>query len=90
MFEKTVLLLLVDQRKEAAVNVQKTLTAWGCLIKTRLGIHDGVMENCSNHGLLFMELVGKKEDQQELARKLNLIKGVKAELVTMVLADDAD
>lgn len=87
MVEKNVLLVLIDQRKEAAVNVQKTLTAWGCLIKTRLGIHDGVMENCSNHGLLFMELVGKKEDQQELARKLGLIHGVKAELVSLTMED---
>ena len=39
---KNVLLILVDHRKNAAVDVQKTLTAWGCLIKTRLGLHEGV------------------------------------------------
>ena len=48
---KNVLLILVDHRKDAAVNVQKTLTAWGCLIKTRLGLHEGVQKDCSEHRL---------------------------------------
>lgn len=87
--EKHALLILIDKRQEAAVNVQKTLTAWGCLIKTRLGIHDGVLDNCSQHGLIFCELVGDGDKRDELTRKLNLIKGVKAEQVTLSLDDDA-
>lgn len=78
--EKYVLLILVGKRKEAAVNVQKTLTAWGCLIKTRLGIHDGVLSDCSEKGLIMCELVGEKDKIDELTRKVNLIKGVHAEL----------
>lgn len=85
--EKHTLLILIDKRSEAAVNVQKTLTGWGCLIKTRLGIHDGVLDNCSQHGLIFCELVGEAEKRDELTRKLNLIKGVKAEQVTLALDD---
>lgn len=81
--KRYVLLILVGHRKEAAVNVQKTLTAWGCLIKTRLGIHDGVLDDCSDRGLLFCELVGDKEQIAELRRKLELIKGVHAELVEL-------
>ncbi len=86
--EKNVLLILVDKRKDAAVNVQKTLTGWGCLIKTRLGLHDGVLDNCSEHGLIFCEMVGDKDKIKELQRKLNLLKGVKAELVSMSLDED--
>lgn len=84
---KNVLLILVDQRKDAAVNVQKTLTAWGCLIKTRLGLHQGVQEDCSEHGLIICELVGEKSQIAELKRKLELIKGVKTELVTLKFDD---
>lgn len=80
---KTILLVLISSRKNAAVNVQKILTAWGCNIKTRLGIHDGVLENCSDEGLIILELVGKPEDHEEMARKLNLLEGVKAKLVTL-------
>lgn len=70
---KTILLILIGKRKDAAVKVQQILTAWGCNIKTRLGIHDGVLENCSDTGLLILELVGKKEDNKEIARKVALI-----------------
>jgi hypothetical protein len=84
---KHTLLILIDKRKEAAVNVQKTLTAWGCLIRTRLGIHDGVLEDCSQHGLIFCELVGDEDKRDELTRKLNLIKGVVAKQVELSLED---
>jgi hypothetical protein len=82
---KTVLLVLIGQRKEAAVQVQKVLTGWGCMIKTRLGIHDGVMENCSDQGLLILELAGERKQMDELARKVSLIKGVSSKLVDLKL-----
>jgi hypothetical protein len=82
---KTILLILIGNRKESAVNVQKVLTGWGCNIKTRLGIHDGVLEDCSDKGLLILELVGKKEDNREIARKVALIKGVSSQLVELKL-----
>jgi hypothetical protein len=86
--EKHSLLILVGHRKEAAINVQKTLTAWGCLIKTRLGLHGGVLDDCSETGLIFCELVGELDKLTELTRKVNLIKGVKAELVSLKLDED--
>jgi hypothetical protein len=79
------LLILVGNRKTAAVDVQKTLTAWGCLIKTRLGLHDGVLQDCSEKGLIFCELTGDEDKRKELTRKLNLIKGVKAEQISLEL-----
>jgi len=85
---KSILIILVGKRSESAVSVQKLLTGWGCLIKTRLGIHDGVLDNCSDEGLIICELVGDREQHNELARKLNLLKSVKAKLVTIDLDDD--
>ena len=82
---KTILLVLIGQRKEAAVQVQKVLTGWGCMIKTRLGIHDGVMENCSDTGLLILELAGERKQMDELARKVSLISGVSSKLVDLKL-----
>ncbi|MBN2190859.1 MAG: hypothetical protein JW728_06605 [Candidatus Aureabacteria bacterium] len=83
--DKTLLIVLVDKRKESAVTVQKILTEWGCIIKTRLGIHDGLLDNCSNSGLIVLELVGQKQKQDELARKLNLLEGVQAKMVELSL-----
>ena len=80
---KTILIVLISKRKDAAVNVQKILTGWGCIIKTRLGIHDGVMEDCTEEGLLILELVGKDEDKEELTRKLSLLKGVAVKSVNL-------
>lgn len=81
--KKQILLILIGSRKEAAVTVQKILTGWGCLIKTRLGIHDGVLDECSDSGLLILEIVGDKKKHQEMARKLNLVQGVKTKFVEL-------
>ncbi len=81
--KRTVMLILIDGRRKNAVNVQKILTEWGCLIKTRLGIHDGVLENCSESGLLFLELVGDEEKHEQLMNKLNILDGVTAKLVKL-------
>lgn len=81
--KKSVLLILIGKRKEEAVKVQQILTAWGCIIKTRLGIHDGVLENCSDEGLLILELYGTDEQKQELARKVEVLPGVSSKLVEL-------
>ena len=81
--KRTVLLILVRHRKDTAEMVQKILTGWGCFIKTRLGIHDGVLENCSDSGLIFLELTGEAAKHEEITRKLNLVKGVDAKLITL-------
>ena len=80
---KTILLILIGKRKDSAVKVQQILTGWGCIIKTRLGIHDGVLDNCSDEGLVICELVGTKEQQHELARKLELVPDVSSKLVEL-------
>lgn len=82
---KSILVVLIGKRSHTATNVQKLLTAWGCMIKTRLGIHDGVLENCSDEGLIICEMVGEKDKHQELVRKLNLLKNVRATLVDISL-----
>lgn len=84
---KTILLILIGNRKQAAVQVQKVLTGWGCMIKTRLGIHDGVMENCSDEGLLILELYGDRKKMEELSRKVSLIKGVASKLIDISIFD---
>lgn len=84
---KTILIILIGNRKQSAVKVQQVLTAWGCNIKTRLGIHDGVLENCSDTGLLILELVGKDEHKKEMARKISLIQGVSSQLIELEIPE---
>ncbi|MFH1847508.1 MAG: hypothetical protein ABH869_08170 [Candidatus Omnitrophota bacterium] len=81
--KKNILMILVNKRKEEAPMVQKILTGWGCIIKTRLGIHDGVLDDCTNTGLIVLELVGDKAKNEELAHKLDILPGVNAKLVEL-------
>ncbi len=81
--EKTVLLVLLSDRKETAITFQKILTDWGCMVKTRLGIHDGVLDKCSTYGLVVLDIVGEKDKLEEMTRKLNLVHGIKAQLHTL-------
>ena len=81
--KKSVLLILIGKRKDEAVKVQQILTAWGCIIKTRLGIHDGVLDDCSDEGLLLLELHGSAEQKDELARKVSVLPGVSSKLVEL-------
>ncbi len=85
--ERTILTILVGDRKETATNVQKILTAWGCLIKTRLGLHDGTLDNCANSGLIILELVGDDEKKNELARKVSVLPGVSSKLINLKIED---
>lgn len=82
---KTVMAIMVANRKEEAEKVQKLLTGWGCLIKMRVGLHDQVLENCSDEGLIILELVGEKDKHEELMRKMNVLKGVQAKMMTLSL-----
>lgn len=83
--EKNVLLILVGKREEDAVLVQKILTNHAANIKTRLGIHDGVLEDSSNRGLIFCELAGTPNEFGSLVSELNRIDGIHAELVSLTV-----
>lgn len=85
MNKRDVVAMLISTRNETAVNLQKILTAWGCMIKTRLGIHDGVLDKCTQTGLVLMEMVGEDAKIDEFVHKLNLVKGVSAKRVSLQL-----
>ena len=75
--DKGIMIIQMKSRSRHAVAVQEILTQFGCLIKTRLGIHDGVGNSCSDSGLIILELVGSMAKQKKLAMALNRLAGVK-------------
>lgn len=81
--EKTILLALVGNRQESAVKVQQILTEMGCCVKTRLGIHDVTPEECSNAGLIIIELLGSDEEKNIVVRKLEEVEYVSVKLVNL-------
>jgi hypothetical protein len=80
--KKTVLMATLSMRKLEAIKVQETLTKYGCLIKTRLGLHGGDNE-CSDCGLIILELKGSEKEFKKLDSALKKIKGVKTKLVSL-------
>ena len=85
--EKTIMIVLIDKRKNVAPKVQQILTTWGCIIKTRIGLHDGVLDKCSNSGLIVLELVGEAEKKDKLNELLATLPGVSTEKVQLSLKD---
>ncbi len=83
--EKSILLVLLGNRVGTAVKVQEVLTTMGCFIKTRLGIHDGTPDTCTNTGLLILEIIGTEEEKKKLVGDLKKIKDVKVKLVELAL-----
>ncbi|QTA38849.1 hypothetical protein JYK00_00045 [Thermosipho ferrireducens] len=80
---RTVMAILIDNREVSATKVQELLTEYGCYIKTRLGLHEGVPNYCSNSGLIILELVDDEKKHEELCKKLNEVSGVKADFMRL-------
>jgi len=74
---KTIIMAIkIGNRNEAASEVQHLLTEYGCIIKTRLGLHSGG-ESCSSRGLIILELSSdNKKEIEELEKCLKSIETV--------------
>ena len=70
---KTILGVHVAQRTKQTSQVQKILTAYGCAIRTRVGLHDTGTGFCSPCGLILLEVVDRAA---ELAAALGRVPGV--------------
>jgi hypothetical protein len=66
----------INDRVKKAHQVQDTLTKFGCLIKTRLGIHETGEEYCSPNGLIILELAGDTAQGEQMLADLSAIEGV--------------
>jgi len=76
---RTIMGIEVGNREDSALNVQKVLTESGCIIKTRLGLHEAV-NICSSKGLILLEFVQDKEKEvKEFEEKISKIEDVKVQ-----------
>ena len=67
----------IEDRDSDAVRVQELLTKHGCIIKTRLGVHESAGTMCSSKGLIIFEFVsGSDNEVSELEAELNKLKNV--------------
>ena len=82
---RSIVIIHMHKRRAAAAKVQRVLTDYGCMIKTRLGIHDGVLDRCSDEGIILLEVVGSSSDIKALGKNLKKLPGVKARSVVIPL-----
>lgn len=59
----------VGNREEDALKVQDLLTKNGCIIKTRLGLHESSEDLCSRTGLIILEFLADKADEIKVMEK---------------------
>lgn len=81
--ERKLAVIKAEKRNDEATEVQKILTEFGCIIKTRLGLHDTTDNSCSPEGLIILELVGDSKEQKKMHDKIAALKSVKIKEVTI-------
>lgn len=66
--------LVVSNRSEVVLEVQNTLTSYGCTIRTRLGINEE--DKGDDRGIILLELVGEISEMNRLIQRLGGIDNV--------------
>lgn len=79
----TIMGVRLDNRTQTAVAFQKVLTDFGCIIKTRLGLHDASASVCSPNGIILMEVIND-EQAKEFERELCKIEGIEIQVMRFV------
>lgn len=79
---KVIMGIQIGHRMEDALVVQKLLTENGCIIKTRLGLHEvsDAGKTCSEIGLVILEFIPNVEEQiAKMEEQLKTLEGVKVQ-----------
>lgn len=70
----------LGNRYETAPEFQKTLTNFGCIIKTRLGLHDVSDHVCSPNGIILLEVIDD-EEAKKFIEELRKIPGIDIQIM---------
>ena len=69
--------IAIENRKDFAPLVQEVLTEFGCIIKMRIGMHEGIENSCSNEGFIILNLADDDKEINRFVKKLESIKSVR-------------
>ncbi|WP_027632152.1 hypothetical protein [Clostridium hydrogeniformans] len=80
----TIMAIKLTPRNSSAPEAQEILTKYGCIIQTRIGLHEASKDICSQSGLILLNLLKDKEDDiHGLNEELNSIDGVTAKILSI-------
>jgi len=74
----------ISDRVRDAQLIQPILTKFGCIIRTRLGLHDVTEEFSSPTGMILLELTGDPKEYVKLENELLKIDGLEVEKMVFV------
>ncbi len=75
--ENKILGISIDLRSDSATQVQNVLTKHGCIIRTRIGLHQQDNSMCSEKGIILLELNSDCRDEcRQLKNDLSSIESV--------------
>jgi len=80
--EFNIMAVRIGARREMSPRVQQVLADYGCNIRVRLGLHD-VGDECTDEGLLVLQLTGEQSALRELEQSLNSLGSVKAQMISV-------
>lgn len=66
---KKIIGIQVGNRENEALKVQELLTKNGCIIKTRLGLHESSDALCTTSGLIILEFLPNKDTEISVLEK---------------------
>lgn len=66
---KKIIGIQVGNRENEALKVQELLTKNGCIIKTRLGLHESSDALCTTSGLIILEFLPDKDAEIAVLEK---------------------
>ncbi|NFG24535.1 hypothetical protein FDB23_13355 [Clostridium botulinum] len=81
--ETIIMAVTIDPRSAHAPEVQTILTKHGCIIKTRIGLHEVSKNSCSEQGLIILHIHSSLEEIKVLDNDLLKIDGVKVKYMTL-------
>ena len=70
---------MINDPAKGADKIQSILTKYGCVIRTRLGMHDIDEEYASDTGLMLLELIGDMHECLRLENELLVLDGVEVQ-----------
>ena len=85
MAKRIIVGIHITNRTGSVPDVQRVLTEFGCVIRTRLGLHQVADHECSPSGLLILETHGDEAMISEMETQLSALDGV--EVKEMVFAE---
>lgn len=81
--ETTIMAITIDPRSAHAPQVQTILTKHGCIITTRLGLHEVSETSCSEAGLIILHIHSSLDEVKVLEKELLEVNDVKVKYMTL-------